>query len=118
METPSREVVLTSSTGTPAAAAVSQQQVLWHVFEFCAEDSNGDGLVTAKDRRSLGIASATGHGFAIVIPQLDDIFAEALVDQETLSIIHGTQSQQVVVRIDLPNRRVVSTKSLPDFLSR
>lgn len=92
--------------------------VRWFAVEFVADDTNGDGNLTTQDRHRLAIADAAGRGLAEVIPNLGEVFARKMIDGDTLLIIHGSQDQPIAIRIDLPKRKVISAKPLPDFGAR
>lgn len=98
------------SPGTPAAR--------WQLVEYASRDTNGDGSISAKDANALGIADAGGNSFVEVIPQLGDVFARQMVDEDTLLLIHGSQAKQSAIRIHLPSRKIRSTKVLPNFGTR
>jgi hypothetical protein len=110
-----RDVELTSAVEPTSVSRTSRETVRWHMVELVTADSDGDGQLTSSDRHSLGIADAGGQGFAEVIPNLGQVFSRTLVDSETLHIIHGSQTKQVAVRIELRSRKVVSSKPLPNF---
>lgn len=108
-----RPIRLAAGGDTP-----SPPQVRWHIAEVIARDTDGDGDLTRKDRRTLGVADAGGREYVEVIPNLGDVFARELIDANTLLIIHGSQSRQMAVRIDLPQRKIISSKPLPAFGTR
>ncbi|MBC7817317.1 MAG: hypothetical protein IAG10_10550 [Planctomycetaceae bacterium] len=112
---PIRKVEQTSAVQTADVNRSSSATVRWHMVELVKADTDNDGELTSKDRRSLGIADANGFGFAEVIPNLGEVFSQTMVDRETLLVIHGSQARQVAVRIDLASRKVLSSKPLPNF---
>jgi hypothetical protein len=112
------EVESSSESAEALPKEPSSQQVLWHLFEVVTADTNGDGQLTGKDRRALGVTDAFGRDYAVVVPSLDDVFAETLLDPQTLHLIHGSQAKQVAVRINLPQRQITSTKPLANLLAQ
>lgn len=93
----------------------STPTVVWNLVEYVAKDTDGDGEITTKDRHALGVADAGGRGFVEVIPNLGGIFSKKMLDANTLLVIHGSQDKQVAVRVDLSQRKIVSSKPLPNF---
>jgi hypothetical protein len=89
----------------------------WHVVEYVSVDTDRDGELTSKDRHALGIADAGGKGFTEVVANLGETFWKK-VDGNTLLLIHGSQAKQVAVRIDLQDRKIISSKVLPNFGTR
>lgn len=100
------------------AAAESFHRVRWHAVEFVADDTDGDGNLTMQDRHRLAIADAGGRGLTEVIPNLGEVFSRRMIDADTLLVIHGSQEKQIAVRLDLPKRKIISAKPLPDFGAR
>jgi len=111
-----RAIELVSARERTATDAL--QRVRWHAVEFIADDTDGDGELTAQDRHRLAIADAGGRGLAEVIPNLGEVFSRKMIDPDTFLVIHGSQEKQIAVRIDLPKRKVISAKPLPDFGAR
>ncbi len=110
-----QKLKLTSAVVNDPGTSRGNTEVLWHAVELVAADTDGDGNLTSKDNHALGITDAGGRDFAMVIPNLGHIFSETMLDTETLHIIHGDQTKQVAVRINLPARKVASSNPLPEF---
>lgn len=113
-ETP-RKLELTAAVEHRPERFATQRAVRWHSVEYVSADTDADGELTAKDRHSLGIADAGGRGFVEVIPNLGQVFSQTMIDSETLHVIHGSQAKQIAVRVNLPSRKVTSSKPLPNF---
>lgn len=111
-----RTIELVSARERPSTE--SPQRIRWHAVEYVADDTDGDGELTEYDRHRLAIADAAGRGLAEVIPNFGEVFSRKLIDSDTLLIIHGSQEKQISVRIDLPKRKIISAKPLPDFGAR
>lgn len=112
---PMHNMEQTSAVQTAHASRSSTATVRWHMVELVKADTDNDGELTSKDRHSFGIADANGLGFAEVIPNLGQVFSQTMVDHQTLLVIHGSQTKQIAVRIDLTGRKVISSKPLPNF---
>lgn len=110
-----QKLKLTSAVASHPGTSRADTEVLWHAVELISADTDGDGKLTLKDNQSLGIADAGGGDFVIVIPNLGHVFSETMLDTETLHIIHGDQTKQVAMRINLPARKVTSSNPLRDI---
>lgn len=110
-----RELEFTAAVELRPERVATQHAVRWHSVEYVTADTDADGELTARDRRSLGISDAGGRGFVEVIPNLGQVFSQTMIDSETLHIIHGSQAKQIAVRINLPSRKVTSSNPLPNF---
>jgi hypothetical protein len=115
-ETPGHLIELASTANHPPASV--KEAVRWHIVCYVPADSDGDGEVTTRDRQVLAVADAGGHGFKEVLTPLGEVFAQEMLDADTLLVIHGSQARQVSVRIDLPHRKILSATPLPNFGTR
>jgi len=86
--------------------------IQWFLYFLVKFDTDGDRKLTHKDNRTLAVSDAAGDGFVEIIPDIEQIYGQALRDDKTLLVIFRTQSKKHVAKIDLPNKKIVSTKEL------
>jgi hypothetical protein len=58
------------------------------------------------------VSDAGGAGFAEIIPDIEHVYGQALRDDKTLLMFYRTQSRKYVAKIDLQDKRIVSTKEM------
>jgi hypothetical protein len=108
---PTSDYLITTTTGLPEKDQYNQQTatVQWFLYFVVKSDTDGDKKLTAKDHRVVAISDAGGVGYAEIIPEVDTLFGYALRDTSTLFVIYGNGLKRYETKIDLPNRKAIST---------
>jgi hypothetical protein len=75
-------------------------------------DTDGDKKLTYKDNKVLAISDAGGVGYTEIISDVEEVYGQADSEANSLYVIYRSQSRKYVAKIDLLNRKVVSTKEL------
>jgi len=88
------------------------EPVQWFLYFVVKEDTDGDKKLTYKDNRVVAVSDAAGMGFTELITDVEEVFGQAIRDSNTLFVLYRSKSKKNVARIDLPNRKVVSTNEL------
>jgi hypothetical protein len=88
------------------------ESVQWCLYSIVKQDTDGDKALTYKDRRTLAISDATGTGFTELISDVEEIYGQVIRESRTLFVLYRSKSKKNVAKIDLPNRKVISTKEL------
>lgn len=112
---PSDDYWITETRGLPEKREEAGQQspvIQWFLYFLVKFDTDGDRKLTYRDNRTLAVSDAGGEGFAEIISDIEQVYGQALRDDKTLLVFYRTKSTKYVARIDLPNKRIVSTKEL------
>jgi hypothetical protein len=86
--------------------------VQWFLYFLVKDDTDADRKLTYKDHRTLAVSDAGGWGYTEIIQNVEEVYGHALRDANTLLVIYRSGSKKYVARVDLPNRKVVSTSDL------
>lgn len=111
---PTNDYWITETKRFPEKEEASQQSapVQWFLYFLVKSDTDGDKKLTDKDNKTLAISDAGGDGYTEIISDVEAVYGQALSEANYLSVIYRSQSRKYVARIDLLNRKVVSTKEL------
>ena len=91
--------------------------VKWIRYEIVKADSNLDERLTSEDQLTIGISDPTGEKYAELISNVDQVFGYETLDENTLLVIYRSGKVNYISEIDIPDRRITSTKELPEIQS-
>ncbi|MEL6373941.1 MAG: hypothetical protein AAFR04_08220 [Pseudomonadota bacterium] len=66
------------------------------------KDTDGDGLITARDKPTLGIAGPDGRGHRVLDLAIDKLLSVSMIDAQTALLLVRTLRGFEAVRISLP----------------
>lgn len=93
--------------------ANNSKAIRWIKYELIKSDTNGDGRLTTRDRRTIAVSGATGENYTEVIENVEQVLGSMLNDENTLLIFYNTGASSFVSEVNLPTRQVTITKELP-----
>jgi hypothetical protein len=89
--------------------------VKWFLYHVIKDDTDGDAKLTHKDNRVLAISDSSGARCVELIKDVEHVYGHLLSDPDTLLIAYRSGSKKYSARLDLINRRVVSTRELSNL---
>lgn len=111
---PTNDYWITETKRLPEEEDRGQQSapIQWFLYYVVKSDTDGDKKLTSKDNKVLAISDAGGDGYTEVISDVEEVYGQSLSGTNSLYVIYRSKSIKHVAKIDLPNRRLVSTKEL------
>ena len=92
------------------------ERVKWLLYTVVKEDTNQDKRLSAEDFKTLAVSDASGQGYTELISNVQKLYGQAFQPEtERLIVIYRSDNTNQVSVIDLPARKVVSTKPLIDL---
>ena len=111
---PANDYWIVETKRFPAKEEAGEQPVpvQWFLYSLVKSDTDGDKKLTYKDNKVLAISDAGGVGYTEIISDVEEVYGQADSEANGLYVIYRSQSRRYVAKIDLLNRKVVSTKEL------
>jgi hypothetical protein len=85
------------------------------LYEIVKADTDGDGVLSSKDRITVALSNATGRTYTELITDVEEVHTKVMSDPSTLLVIYRSQDRSYIARVDLKSIRVVNTTELPSF---
>jgi hypothetical protein len=111
---PTNDYMITNTIRFPEERQAQKEPmaVQWFLYFLVKDDTDGDKKLTYKDHRTVAISDSGGWGYAEVIQNVEQIYGQVLRDANTLLVIYRSGSKKYIARVDLPNRKVVTTNEM------
>lgn len=90
------------------------QSIIAHIsYQVVGEDTNGDGQLNLKDKLSIAFSSVDGTNYVEILKDIDEITGEERIGDDSMLYTFVTNGKTRISLINLPERRIVSTRELP-----
>jgi hypothetical protein len=110
---PTHDYLITNAIRLPEERPPQHEPgVQWFLYFLIKDDTDGDKKLTYKDRRTLAVSDSGGWGYTEVIQEVEQVYGQTLRDPNTLLIVFKKASKRYLAKVDLPGRKLVSTKEL------
>jgi hypothetical protein len=112
---PVNDYLITTTTSLPEGRQSQKETaaVQWFLYFLVKDDTDGDKGLTNKDQATLAVSDSGGIGCTEIIQNIEQVYGHTLRDASTLLVIYRSGGKNYTARVDLLNRKVLSTTELP-----
>jgi len=110
------EYVVLQIVGFPAGTSTEKPEdfkpVMWWLYVLAKVDTDKNGILDYKDKLTIGVTDVGGNNPLEVISDVDSVLGHMLKNNNTLFVIYHSLDKNLVAKIDLPSRQIVSTSEM------
>lgn len=114
---PSNYYLITGTSTYPERKEGDQSSppTQWIVYSVINRDSNGDKQLTSDDHLTLAESDVSGENYTEIIGGIEKMFGRITDDKNRLILIYQKDGKKYHSILDLPSKKLVSTKEFPSL---
>lgn len=82
-------------------------------YEVINKDTNQDGVLTKDDKLNLAVSDTQGHGYKILIENIDRIVTQSMVGESEIVVIYQKAGVGFSLKLGISNFNIISNNELP-----